>query len=64
MFFILYNKNYMKKLMMTCLLTVVCVLTTSAQTGVYDFKVKDDSGKEVSLSDYRGKVLKLKFPCI
>ena len=47
----------MKKLMMTCLLTVVSVLTTSAQTGIYDFKVKDDSGKEVSLSDYRGKVL-------
>ena len=33
------------------------MLTTSAQTGIYDFKVKDDSGKEVSLSDYRGKVL-------
>ena len=47
----------MKKLMMACLLTVVSVLTTSAQTGIYDFKVKDDSGKEVSLSDYRGKVL-------
>ena len=47
----------MKKLMMTCLLTVVSVLTTSAQTDIYDFKVKDDSGKEVSLSDYRGKVL-------
>ena len=47
----------MKKLMMTCLLTVVSVLTTSAQTGIYDFKVKDDSGKEVSLSYYRGKVL-------
>jgi len=62
MFFILYNKNYMKKLMMTCLLTVVSVLTTSAQTDIYDFKVKDDSGKEVSLQ--RVKPIKLKFPCI
>lgn len=62
MFFILYNKNYMKKLMMTCLLTVVNVLTTSAQTDIYDFKVKDDSGKEVSLQ--RVKPIKLKFPCI
>lgn len=62
MFFILNNKNYMKKLMMTCLLTVVSVLTTSAQTGIYDFKVKDDSGKEVSLQ--RVKPIKLKFPCI
>ena len=48
--------------MMTCLLTVVSVLTTSAQTGIYDFKVKDDSGKEVSLQ--RVKPIKLKFPCI
>ena len=62
MFFILNNKNYMKKLMMTCLLTVVSVLTTSAQTDIYDFKVKDDSGKEVSLQ--RVKPIKLKFPCI
>lgn len=62
MFFILYNKNYMKKLMMTCLLTVVSVLTTSAQTDIYDFKVKDDLGKEVSLQ--RVKPIKLKFPCI
>ena len=29
---------------------------TSAQS-VYDFKVKDDVGQEVSLSDYKGKVL-------
>ena len=24
---------------------------------IYDFKVKDNMGKEVSLSDYKGKVL-------
>lgn len=35
---------------------MVCVLTVSAQ-GIYDFKVKDDGGKEVSLADYKGKVL-------
>jgi len=33
------------------------VLTLSAQSSVYDFKVKDDMGKDVSLSDYKGKVL-------
>ncbi len=32
------------------------VLTLSAQS-IYDFKVKNDAGSEVSLSDYRGKVL-------
>jgi len=39
-----------------CLLAVVCVLTLSAQS-IYDFKVKDDTGKDVSLSDYKGKVM-------
>ena len=38
------------------LMAMVCVLTLSAQS-VYDFKVKDDAGKDVSLSDYKGKVL-------
>ena len=37
-------------------MTMVGVLTLSAQS-IYDFKVKDDAGKEVSLSDYKGKVL-------
>ena len=32
------------------------VLTLSAQR-IYDFKVKNDAGQEVSLSDYKGKVL-------
>ena len=35
---------------------MVCVLTLSAQK-VYDFKVMNDEGQEVSLSDYKGKVL-------
>lgn len=35
---------------------MVCVLTLSAQS-VYDFKVKDDTGNDVLLSDYKGRVL-------
>ena len=35
---------------------MVSVLTFSAQT-IYDFKVKNDAGQEVSLADYKGKVL-------
>ena len=38
------------------LMAMVCMLTLSAQS-IYDFKVKDDMGKEVSISDYKGKVL-------
>ncbi len=47
----------MKKLIIISLLAVVSVLSASAQTSIYDFKVKDDAGKDVSLSDYKGKVL-------
>lgn len=46
----------MKKLITLCLLAVTCVLSTSAQS-IYDIKVKDDAGKDVSLADYKGKVL-------
>ena len=53
----------MKKLI-SCLVAIMGVLTLSAQTEqrepsglVYDFKVKNDVGQEVALSDYRGKVL-------
>ncbi|MBR4533687.1 MAG: nitroreductase family protein [Bacteroidaceae bacterium] len=45
----------MKRLLF-CLMAMVSVLTLSAQT-IYDFKVKNDAGQEVSLSDYKGKVL-------
>ena len=38
------------------LMAMIGVLTISAQS-IYDFKVKDDVGQEVSLSDYKGKVL-------
>ena len=46
----------MKKLMTICLMAVASVLSVSAQS-IYDIKVKDDVGKDVSLSDYKGKLL-------
>ena len=44
------------KRMFFCLWATVCVLTASAQS-VYDFKVKDDVGQEVSRAAYKGQVL-------
>ncbi|MBQ5981482.1 MAG: nitroreductase family protein [Prevotella sp.] len=46
----------MKKLLTICCLFSLCVLTTTAQS-IYDYQVKDDAGKNVSLSAYKGKVL-------
>ena len=45
------------KRMIFCLMAMMGVLTMTAQSSIYDFKVKDDVGQEVSLSDYKGKVL-------
>ena len=45
----------MKK-MFFCLMAMMGVLTLSAQS-VYDYSVKDDAGKDVSLAEYKGKVL-------
>ena len=42
--------------MFLSLMAMVCMLTLSAQN-IYDFKVKDDLGNDVSLSAYKGKVL-------
>ncbi len=42
--------------MILCLMALAGVLTLSAQS-IYDFKVKDDVEQDVSLSDYKGKVL-------
>ena len=42
--------------MTICLLAVASLLSVSAQS-IYDIKVKDGAGKDVSLSDYKGKVL-------
>ena len=44
------------KRMILCLIAMMGILTLSAQT-VYDFTVKDDAGKDVSLAEYKGKVL-------
>ena len=44
------------KRMFFSLMAMVCVLTLPAQS-IYDFKVKDDANRNVSLSDYKGKVL-------
>ena len=46
----------MKKLVTICLLAVASVLCVSAQD-FYGIEVKDDAGKDVSLSAYKGKVL-------
>ena len=45
----------MKRLLF-CLMAMVSVLILSAQS-IYDFKVKNDVGQEIPLSDYKGKVL-------
>ncbi len=47
---------------MICLMALVLALAGSAQgaggnKSIYDFKVKDDAGKDVSLAEYKGKVL-------
>ena len=34
-----------------------CASACCAEKSIYDIKVKDDAGKDVSLSDYKGKVL-------
>ena len=44
------------KRMILSLMAVISLLTLSAQS-IYDFKVKDHTGREVSLADYKGKVL-------
>ena len=43
--------------MFFCLMAMMGVLTMTAQSSVYDFTVKDDAGKDVSLAEYKGKVL-------
>lgn len=49
----------MKKFWQTLVLGLVCVTGTTlmAADSVHDFKMKNIEGKEVALSDYKGKVL-------
>ena len=44
------------RLFTLCLVAAACVLNLPAQA-IYNIKVKDDAGKDVSLSDYKDKVL-------
>ena len=46
----------MKRLLLSCLMAVACMLSASAQD-IYKFNVKNDAGADVSLADYKGKVL-------
>ena len=46
----------MKKII-TAIMLIMAVTAISAQENIYSFKVKDDQGKEVSLEQYKGKVL-------
>lgn len=46
----------MKKKLLLALLSVLLTLNISAQ-GIYDLTVKDRDGKDVSLADYKGKLL-------
>ena len=36
---------------------IMAVTVVTAQDNIYSFKVKDDKGAEVSLEQYKGKVL-------
>ena len=60
-FFVYLQRNYQTKTIMRkalfCLMAMMSVLTITAQSSIYDFTVKDDAGKDVSLAEYKGKVL-------
>lgn len=47
----------MKKITILFILTFFTIMTTMAQHSVFDFTVKDNKGNDVSLAQYRGKVL-------
>ena len=50
----------MKRILLSIAIAVILAATghdASAQQSIYDFTVKDMSGKEVSMSEYKGKVL-------
>ena len=53
---ILSKLSIMKKFFTICLLATICVLTISAQN-IYNFTVKNEAGNDVSLSEYKGKVM-------
>lgn len=47
----------MKRTILTLIAAVISMTAVFAQDSIYAFKVKDASEKEVSLADYKGKVL-------
>ena len=49
------NKN-MKKIVLL-LMVMIGVQSLSAQSSIYEFNVKDETGKEISLSEFKGKVM-------
>ena len=51
------NSRTKFKRFIVSLMAMMSVLTMTAQSSVYDFTVKDDAGKDVSLAEYKGKVL-------
>ena len=50
------NSRTKFKRFIVSLMAMLGVLTLSAQS-IYDFTVKDNAGKDVSLAEYKGKVL-------
>lgn len=50
----------MKGLFILMLILILCYKSADAQTA-YDFKLKDDKGKYVRLSDFKGKVVVMDF---
>ena len=51
------NSRTKFKRFIVSLMAMMSVLTMTAQSSVYDFTVKDDAGKDVSLAEYKDKVL-------
>ncbi len=51
---------FYKKILLFLFLTAVCVSLSCAEVS-YDFTLKDLDGRQVSLSDYKGKVVFLDF---
>lgn len=46
-----------KRILLTLLLITMTSLQIMAQKSIYDFTVKDNKGNDVSLSQYKGKVM-------
>ena len=53
---VILTKTTMKRFILG-LAAIVCVLASASAQSIYDISVKDDTGKDISLADYRGHVL-------